>query len=154
MTAHCFGALSQVRVIGHCVIGQEHDLLFPVWLNCVREIQRLKYKFSSHPKTLEPRSKCGVIGDKCLLGLAATDADLYLTGRQWQWHYLTHWGLVTPYGIMELCQHWFQSIMACCLLAPCHYPNQTLTNQWGLVAFTSGQLCRKCPTYLYFILIG
>ena len=27
MTAHCFGALSQVRAIGHCVIGQEHDLL-------------------------------------------------------------------------------------------------------------------------------
>ena len=27
MTAHCFGALSQVRTIGHCVIGQERDLL-------------------------------------------------------------------------------------------------------------------------------
>ena len=27
MTAHCFGALSQVRAIGHCVIGQERDLL-------------------------------------------------------------------------------------------------------------------------------
>ena len=25
MTAHCFGALSQVRVIGHCVIGEERD---------------------------------------------------------------------------------------------------------------------------------
>ena len=33
MTAHCFGALSQVRAIGHCVIGQERDLLFPDWLN-------------------------------------------------------------------------------------------------------------------------
>ena len=27
MTAHCFGALSQVRMIGHCVIGQERGLL-------------------------------------------------------------------------------------------------------------------------------
>ena len=27
MTAHYFGALSQVRAIGHCVIGQERDLL-------------------------------------------------------------------------------------------------------------------------------
>ena len=27
MTAHCFGALSQVHAIGHCVIGQERDLL-------------------------------------------------------------------------------------------------------------------------------
>ena len=26
-TAHCFGALSQVRAIGHCVIGQERGLL-------------------------------------------------------------------------------------------------------------------------------
>ena len=31
MTAHCFGALSQVRGIGHCVIGQERDLLW-TWL--------------------------------------------------------------------------------------------------------------------------
>ena len=27
MAAHCFGALSLVRAIGHCVIGQERDLL-------------------------------------------------------------------------------------------------------------------------------
>ena len=27
MTAHCFGALSQVHAIGHWVIGQERDLL-------------------------------------------------------------------------------------------------------------------------------
>ena len=27
MTAHCFGALSQVRAIGHCVVGQERDIL-------------------------------------------------------------------------------------------------------------------------------
>ena len=33
MTAHCFGALSQVRAIGHCVIDQERDLLKPDWLN-------------------------------------------------------------------------------------------------------------------------
>ena len=33
MTAHCFGALSQVRGIGHCVLGQERDLLQPDWLN-------------------------------------------------------------------------------------------------------------------------
>ena len=33
MTAHCFGALSQVRAIEHCVIGQERDLLPPDWLN-------------------------------------------------------------------------------------------------------------------------
>ena len=37
MTAHCFGALSRVRAIGHCVIGQERDLHCPDWLNwCVR----------------------------------------------------------------------------------------------------------------------
>ena len=34
MTAHCFGALSRVRAIGYCVIGQERDLLWPDWLNC------------------------------------------------------------------------------------------------------------------------
>ena len=33
MTVHCFGTLSQVRAIGHCVIGQECDLLCPDWLN-------------------------------------------------------------------------------------------------------------------------
>ena len=33
MTAHFFGALSQVRAIGRCVIGQERDLLWPDWLN-------------------------------------------------------------------------------------------------------------------------
>ena len=27
MKAHCFGALSQVCAIGHCVIGQERDPL-------------------------------------------------------------------------------------------------------------------------------
>ena len=27
VTAHCFGALSQVRAIGYCVIGQECNLL-------------------------------------------------------------------------------------------------------------------------------
>ena len=27
MMVHCFGALSQVRAIGHCVIGRERDLL-------------------------------------------------------------------------------------------------------------------------------
>ena len=33
MIAHCFGVLSQVRAIGHGVIGQERDLLWPDWLN-------------------------------------------------------------------------------------------------------------------------
>ena len=33
MTAHYFGALCQVRAIGHCVIGQECDLICPDWLN-------------------------------------------------------------------------------------------------------------------------
>ena len=33
MTAHCFRALAQVRAAGHCVIGQEHELLWPDWLN-------------------------------------------------------------------------------------------------------------------------
>ena len=64
MTAHCFGALSQFRAIGHCVIGQERDLLWPDRLNwlgvsmssCIRN-----KKFSSHPKTLELTGKCGVI---------------------------------------------------------------------------------------------
>ena len=60
MTAHCFGALSQVRAIGHCVIGWERDLL--TWLaKLVREFQGSKYKFSSHTKTLELMGKCGVI---------------------------------------------------------------------------------------------
>ena len=31
MTAHCFGAFSQVRTTGHCMIGQEHDLFCPDW---------------------------------------------------------------------------------------------------------------------------
>ena len=33
MTAHCFGALLQVRAIGHCMIGKKGDLLWPDWLN-------------------------------------------------------------------------------------------------------------------------
>ena len=33
VTAHCLNALSQVRLIGHCVIGQERYLLWPNWLN-------------------------------------------------------------------------------------------------------------------------
>ena len=33
IVAHCFGALSQVRAIGHCMIGQERDPLLPDWLN-------------------------------------------------------------------------------------------------------------------------
>ena len=33
MTAHCFGVLSRVRVIEHCVIGQQRDLLWPDWPN-------------------------------------------------------------------------------------------------------------------------
>ena len=39
MTAHCFGAISQVPAIGHCMIGQERDLLWPDKLNwwvCLR----------------------------------------------------------------------------------------------------------------------
>ena len=73
MTAHCFGALSQVRAIGHCVIGQECDLLWPDWLNwwvCLW-VPGFEIKFSSHPKTLELRGKCGVISNhqphNCLL---------------------------------------------------------------------------------------
>ena len=33
MIALCFDVLSQVCAIGHCVIGQERDLLWPDWLN-------------------------------------------------------------------------------------------------------------------------
>ena len=33
---------------------------------------------------------------------------------------LTHWGLVTPYGDIDLGQHLAQ-VMACCLMAPSHY---------------------------------
>ena len=37
--AHCFGALSQVRAIGHCMFGQEHDLFDLIgWIGgCARE---------------------------------------------------------------------------------------------------------------------
>ena len=42
--------------------------------------------------------------------------------------YLSHCGLVTPYGIIQLDQHWFWQygfvlVMACCLTAPSHYLN-------------------------------
>ena len=39
VAAHCFGALSQVRAIGHCKIGQEHDLFDLIgWIGgCARE---------------------------------------------------------------------------------------------------------------------
>ena len=64
MTAHCFGALSHVRQIWHCVIGHKSDLLWPDWLNWrvwkwvpVFEIQF----FCSHPETLELTGKCGII---------------------------------------------------------------------------------------------
>ena len=33
VSAHCFGALSMFRAIGHCVIGRERDVLWPDWLN-------------------------------------------------------------------------------------------------------------------------
>ena len=50
MLAHGFGALPRVRAIGHCIIGQERDFLWPDWLNwgCGRS----KYKFYLNPKTL------------------------------------------------------------------------------------------------------
>ena len=35
----------------------------------------------------------------------------------------THYGLMTPYGGMDLRQHWFRLWMACCLTAPSHYLN-------------------------------
>ena len=59
MTAHYFGALPQVHAIGHCVIDQECDLLWP---DCWgREFQHSKYKFSSDPKILKLTGKCGMI---------------------------------------------------------------------------------------------
>ena len=63
-TAHCFGALSQVRAIGHCVIGQERDLLLPDWLNwwvCPLSSSVRNTNFPYTPTTLELTGKCGVM---------------------------------------------------------------------------------------------
>ena len=43
---------------------------------CVREFQRSKYKFSSHPKTLELTGKCGVI-NLALFYMYSTDRGIY-----------------------------------------------------------------------------
>ena len=37
---------------------------------------------------------------------------------------LMHCGLVVPNGNIDLSQHWFR-VMACCLMAPSHYLNQS-----------------------------
>ena len=37
---------------------------------------------------------------------------------------LTHWGLVTPFGDIDLGQYWLTQVMACCLTALSHYLNQ------------------------------
>ena len=37
---------------------------------------------------------------------------------------LTHCGLMTPYGDIDLGQHWLRTVMACCRTAPSHYLNQ------------------------------
>ena len=73
MTAHCFGALSQVRATGHCMIGQERDILWPDWLigGCVRGFQRLKYKFSSH------RGTHGQVWDNNFITHKITDVITY-----------------------------------------------------------------------------
>ena len=54
-TAHCFGALSQVRAIDTAWLVKSATYFNLIgWIGgCVREFQRSKYKFSSHPKTLE-----------------------------------------------------------------------------------------------------
>ena len=43
VTSYCFGALSQVRAIGHCVVGQECGIVWPG--GCGREFQRPKCIF-------------------------------------------------------------------------------------------------------------
>ena len=37
---------------------------------------------------------------------------------------LTHWPLMTPYGVTEIGQLTLVQVMACCLTASNHYPNQ------------------------------
>ena len=62
MTAHCLGVLAQVHAIGHCVIGQERDLLWPDWLNwwaCLW-VPALEIQFFLTPENLELPGKCGV----------------------------------------------------------------------------------------------
>ena len=54
---------------------------------CGHEFQLSKHKFSTHPKTLELMDGCGII-HRAL--------------------YLTHCGLVTPYGNINLGQQWLR----------------------------------------------
>ena len=57
---------------------------------------------------------------------------------------LTHCGLVTPFGDMELGQHLLQ-VMACCLTAPSHYLNQCwLIITEALWHSSRGIIIRRC----------
>ena len=66
VNAHCFGAFSQVRAIGHWLVKSVtyFDLIAYIG-GCGREFQCSKYNLSSHPKTLEITGKCGIIPVSC-----------------------------------------------------------------------------------------
>ena len=65
---------------------------------------------------------------------------------------LTHWSVVMPYGIRDLCQNWSVHVMAYCLMAPKPLHEPMLTNHWwGLVELTWGQFHRRCSRYLSLI---
>ena len=75
--------------------------------------------------------------------------------HHWTWplYPLTHCGLVTAYGVGDLCQHWFRQ----CLGAWWHQAiawTMLTDHQWGRVAFNSGQLHRKFPRYWFLILFS
>ena len=63
-----------------------------------------------------------------------------------QYNQSTHCGLVTPYGIRHLVQHWLRESMTWCLMTPSHYLNQCwlIIHQRCSLAFTWEQFHKKC----------
>ena len=64
MTAHCFGALSQVHAIWHCVIGQKRDIIWPDWLNWYVWWPVSAFEIQSHS---QPKITNGQASDKTLI---------------------------------------------------------------------------------------
>ena len=82
---------------------------------------------------------------------------------------LTHWGLVTTYGAIDLGQH-LAWVMACCLMAPSHYLNQCWLNiknikrhtadiivswpnpKWWIIVHTSDMMIIRQSIYILSII--
>ena len=73
MTAHCFGALSQVRAIGHCVIGQERDLFSPAWLNWWLFPWVPAFEIKKFPHTLKPWNSRASVGNTYFHGFLSDE---------------------------------------------------------------------------------